>query len=139
VLDALSNYELPKDHEPPSEARYYHITNPAPLRLQDLPAMIGKIRGDETAGSILPLSEWKKLMRDRGSQTKDDVARSRQEMEWNVFEEYLNLGHRMVSLHTTRTRETLMKIKGILSGNGVVSCPPVDEVYLGKLFGSRSA
>lgn len=135
VLATLSTGDFSEENTIGSRPKYYHISNPAPLALQDLPALIAKIRADGVTGSTVALSEWKRLMRDGGN----DAENPRQQMEWNVFEEYLDLGHAMLSLDTTKTRAALEKLGGNASKSGIITCPPVDEIYLGNLFRSLAS
>jgi thioester reductase-like protein len=138
VLTALSTSDFSQEDSFGSGPKYYHITNPAPLALQGLPALIAQIRSDGVAGSTVTVSEWKRLMRNRGSGSSNDVERSFQQMEWNVFEEYLDLGHAMLLLEVTKTRAALEKFRGNASKSGITPCPPVDETYLGNLFRSQN-
>ena len=108
--------------------KYYHIGNPAPLRLSALPSLIPKVRRDGAPGAIVPLSEWALRVRERAG--GDDQA----QLEMSVLKEFLDLGHVMFSLDSTRTRQALEKVRA--DNGSMVECPPVDEVFLRTLISS---
>lgn len=107
----------------PDGLAYYHIGNPSPLKLRDLPAIITHIRDDGVRGSVVPLSEWLTAIR-AAKGGNDETA----QLETTVLKQFLNLGHTMFSLDGAKTNKALEKT-GI-----VVECPAVDEKYLGRLF-----
>jgi thioester reductase-like protein len=137
INTSSSDFPVMKDAK--NQPKYYHISNPAPLKLRDLPALMAKIRSDGTRGSTVPVAEWTRKMRERASDCSS-IDKARRQMEWKVFEQYLDLGHTMFSLDTKATTEALGKLDGgAINSSVFLSCPPVDEMYLGNLFRSRVA
>lgn len=115
---------------PPEGIAYYHIGNPSPLKLRDLPAIITQIRDDGVKGSVVPLSEWVTSLASAasGGGGGDDET---SQLEKTVLKQFLDLGHTMFSLDGARTKAALKKT------GSVVECPAVDEKYLGRLFRDR--
>lgn len=114
----------------PGGLAYYHIGNPSPLKLHDLPALIAQIRDDGVNGTVVPLSEWIASLSSGtgdGSAGDDETA----QLERTVLKQFLDLGHRMFSLDGTQTKAALEKVGSVLE------CPAVDERYLGRLFQDR--
>ena len=117
-------------------AAYYHIGNPSPLKLRELPAIMPMIRDDGVRGSVVPFAEWiASVDAARGASSSssaaaaaDDDSDDSFQLEKTVFRQFLQLGHVMFSLDGTRTKEALRR-----SGE-VLECPPVDERYLSRLF-----
>lgn len=114
---------------------YYHIGNPAPLKLSALPALMAKIRDDGHAGSVLPVNEWTQLMCERSSRGNHDEWA---DVVWTISKEYLELGHTMFSLDDRRTSEALTLARQGDGDEDIVHCPPVDEIYLGDMFRRRA-
>lgn len=110
----------------PGNLAYYHIGNPYPLNLRDLPTIMTQIRDDGVQGSVVPLSEWL---------TATHVAKGGDEettqLEKTVLKQFLDLGHTMFSLDGTKMREAMHKT------GTVAECPAVDEKYLSRLFRDR--
>lgn len=102
---------------------YYHIGNPSPLPLSSLTQMMSRLRDDGKEGTTLPLSEWAQKMKNKGG--SDEQA----QIEWTVFQEFLDLGHTMFSLDNEITNTAL----GKLAEKGE-ECPAVDEEYLRGLL-----
>ena len=113
---------------PGRAAAYYHIGNPSPLKLRELPAIMPRIRDDGVRGSVLPFTEWiASVNATRSASTADDDDDSFQ-LEKTVFKQFLQLGHVMFSLDGAKTKEALRRTGEVLE------CPPVDEKYLSRLF-----
>ena len=100
----------------------YHLSNPAPLPLSELPRLMGDIRGDDLVGRRVPLESWFRLVSE--SATEDDRLR------WAVLKDYLELGHVMFALDRAETDECV-RIAG-----GAAECPPVDAGYLKAMLGN---
>ena len=116
---------------PPKRLTYYHVGNPSPLKLRDLPAVIARIRDDGVKGSIIPLSEWLRSIRAAASGGGGRDADERSHLESTVLEQFLNLGHTMFSLDSAQTKAALGKT------GSVFECPAVDEKYLSRLVRDR--
>lgn len=119
---------------PPKTPAYYHVGNPSPLKLRDLPAIITRIRRDDDGvrGSVVPLPEWIESLRaaaagGRGNSHDAEISH----LESTVLEQFLSLGHTMFSLDGARMKAALEKT------GTVVECPAVDEKYLSRLFRDR--
>lgn len=110
----------------PERVAYYHIGNPSPLKLRDLPAIITRIRDDGVQGSVVPLSEWVTAI--HAANGGDDETT---QLEKTALKQFLDLGHTMFSLDGAKTKEALEKTET------VVECPALDEKYLGRLFRDR--
>lgn len=112
---------------------YFHISNPSPLPLYSLPALISQIRTDGKPGQSVPVAEWVEQMRECAKGEK-------KQLEWAVFKEYLELGHRMFSLDGMKAREAVGRIN-VGGGEGArrrgVKCPPVDAGYLRDMMARR--
>ena len=109
----------------PDGAAYYHIGNPSPLKLRDLPAVITQVRNDGVKGSVVPLSKWISSLDTAANGGGDDET---SQLEKTVLRQFLDLGHTMFSLDGAQTKAALEKM------GRVVECPAVDEKYLGRLF-----
>jgi thioester reductase-like protein len=103
----------------------YHITNPHPLHLEDLPQIITSMRPGETKAKLVTLDEWLSSMESaEGEDAAGQVVRSA------VLKEYLTNGNVMFSLNSTRT----MKILEELIPGVADKCPAVDGVFLDGLW-----
>lgn len=124
---------------------YYHIGNPAPLRLSSLPALMATVREDGQAGSVISVMEWTRLLSERSSQNNGD--------EWyeivsTIAKDYFELGHTMFSLNDQRTRNALELVSAAAAAaadvddpdqEDLIYCPPVDEIYLANMMKRRRA
>jgi len=92
---------------------------------------------------MVPVAEWTRLMRERiesNRYTTSSIEKTQLEVEWRVFEQYLDLGHTMFALDAATTNQALARVGDCESCNGLlVPCPPVDVAYLANLLQSRNA
>ncbi|KAH6899708.1 polyketide synthase [Thelonectria olida] len=103
----------------------YHITNPRPLQLKDLPQVIADLRSDHKKAELVTLEDWMRTMETAGG---EDSAG--QTVRNEVLRQYLNTGYVMFSLDNRRT----MDILETLSPNVEERCPAVDARFLGDLW-----
>ena len=94
----------------------YHLSNPKPLPLSELPRLMGDIRSDHLVGRRVSLESWFNLV--SKSAKEDDQLR------WTVLKNYLEMGHVMFALDRSETDES------IRMAGGTTDCPPVDANYL---------
>ena len=116
---------------PPERLAYYHIGNPLPLKLRDLPAIITRLRDDGVQGCVVPLPEWINSLRAAASGGGGDDDEKSQ-LEITVLEQFLSLGHTMFSLDGARVKAMLEQT------SSVFECPAVNEKYLSCLFRDRN-
>lgn len=114
---------------PPSEVfsapQIYHITNPLPLRLKDLPHIIAELRSEQTQAKLVSLDEWLSSMESaEGEDAAGQVVRS------TVLKQYLSTGGVMFSLDNQKT----MDILETLDPGATAGCPAVDAEFLGGLL-----
>lgn len=95
-------------------AAIYHLTNPSPLPISQLPAVTEEIFGRE--GQSLPVDEWFEAV------ARLDTAPEAQ-VRWAVLKEYFDLGHSMFGLESAKTRSVLGEL-------GVAACEGVGVEYL---------
>ncbi|OBT53708.1 Hybrid PKS-NRPS [Pseudogymnoascus sp. 24MN13] len=101
----------------------YHVGNPNPLNLSDLPALIPRIRADGKTGELVPLKDWFALMKAKAN-TEVDILR------WEAVKSICESGHVMFALDRSETLEALRMVGGYET---VDSCPVVDESFLREL------
>ena len=77
------------------QAQVFHICNPSPVSLRDLPQTINSLSGEDHTFSFVSVDEW------LASLEKNDGINGA------VMKEYIKLGHRMFSLEDTNTRKVL--------------------------------
>lgn len=113
--------------EDSNSATVYHLGNPRPLEIADLPGVIGKMRPDlEQSTSIVPLEEW--LQKMEGAAGVEDAAAAM--VRSAVLKQYfVENQHVMFSLDRTETKKVLDKIAPHLEER----CPAVDPEFLGEL------
>ncbi|KAK0554919.1 hypothetical protein OC845_000560 [Tilletia horrida] len=105
-------------------AQFYHLNNPAPMPLHALTPLIGGIRRDGKAGTLLPLPTWHQL-----EERIQDGEAEEADAEWAIIRQsilraYFDKGHTMHTLDTSSTTELLAKL------GAPTSCPPVDAALL---------
>ena len=103
----------------------YHVGNPSPLKLRDLPDLISHINPNHSGGMAVATEQWLNAL-SKGSTDE-------QQIQYGVLSDYMTQGHRMFALDRTQTDTALGTI-----GESVV-CPPVDEDYLRELWQKYSA
>ena len=106
----------------------YHISNPHPLPLQDLPSLMANLRSDGKPGSSFPLKEWLGLLRTKAT---TDAAKLR----WTAMKNVCEAGHVMFALDRTETKKALEIVGGYGDGASA-ECPPVDEAFLARMVGA---
>lgn len=117
-----SNFTKP--HEFTKEARIFHLRNPSPLRLEDLPKEISD-ENTEPATTV-PVPQWLDLM-DNNERVLDNPSWS---ITSAVLREYFcERGHVMFSLDSTNTMKALEATAPGLAE----SCPPVTRKLLDSL------
>ncbi|KAF7549858.1 hypothetical protein G7Z17_g6123 [Cylindrodendrum hubeiense] len=103
----------------------YHITNPRPLKLKDLPQVIADLRSDHQKAEIVTIEEWMKAMEAAGGEdSAGETVRN------EVLKQYLTTGYVMFSLDNRKTMDLLET----LSPNVEERCPAVDASFLGDLW-----
>ena len=103
------------------EPTIFHIGNPKPLLLSRLPSLMGQIREDGMAGRSTSLADWMDVVFKTANE--DDRLR------WAVLKDYLRIGHVMFALDHDGTDSAIAKL-----GEGRLSCPPVDGIFLKKMW-----
>ncbi|GJN76281.1 putative Hybrid PKS-NRPS biosynthetic cluster [Purpureocillium lilacinum] len=124
-VDASTLYTAPQ---------IYHVTNPRPLRLEDLPQIIADLRpgssqqqqpGSSKAAGLVPLEEWLGSMETaEGEDAAGQLVRSA------VIKQNLSTGSVMFSLDNART----MAVLDALNPGVVEACPAVDAEFLNGLW-----
>ncbi|KAL8723018.1 MAG: hypothetical protein Q9181_007374 [Wetmoreana brouardii] len=114
----LSNSDVPtvRDGQP----SIYHVGNPKPLPLHELPSLMGDIRNDQTVGRSASLEEWYDVVSKNADE--DD------QMRWTVLKDYLRMGHIMFALDDEETNKMIQRVGWDLD------CPPLDAAYLRKMW-----
>ena len=124
AFHALATSELTPP-SPGTGATFYHICNPSPLPISQIPSLVGEIyEQPDRAGKTLPVAEWLETV---SSMDKSPDA----QLRWEVLREYIDLGHNMFALDTEETREALAKLD--------VECPPMDVAYLQRMVKGSQA
>ncbi|KAL8725318.1 MAG: hypothetical protein Q9166_007424 [cf. Caloplaca sp. 2 TL-2023] len=98
----------------------YHVGNPKPLPLSNLPSLMGDIRNDHTIGRSASLEKWSDMVSKNANE--DDQLR------WMVLKNYLRMGHVMFALDDKETNRMIQTVGGNLD------CPPVDSAYLKRMW-----
>lgn len=101
----------------------YHITNPQPLPLHDLPTLMQRLRKDGKTGSLLPLAEWLDVMK---KQYGDDEAA---QLHWAAVKSVFGSGHVMFALDRTKTQKACD-----VTSDTDDECPAVNEAYLRRMM-----
>lgn len=130
VLVRLSLSRSRQDAGGERKAQYFHIGNPTPLKLRDLPAVLREVQEGEGVGRIVGAGEWIELM---GKRMKGSNGEA--QIELKVLEEYVRVGHSMFSLDDRKTRKVLEEEKEDDKQRvGSVECPPVDADFIRNLL-----
>ncbi|KAL4784866.1 hypothetical protein BJX76DRAFT_367271 [Aspergillus varians] len=96
---------------------YYHLSNPSPLPIENLPALMEDINEEVGGrGRSLPFAEWIEAV--QAIDTTPDAP-----VRWAVLREYFEEGHLMFGLENAKTRAVLREL-------GMDNCQPVDVEYL---------
>ncbi|KAL3426470.1 beta-ketoacyl synthase domain-containing protein [Phlyctema vagabunda] len=117
------------------KAKYYHISNPAPLKLRDLPLIFSRLRsqGLDAPKDIVTTSQWLSMMRQRLSMRGRDSLET--EIQIKVLEEFIRMKHLMFSLETTETqRELEIEGQDIKERVGNAYCPRIDQEFITGLL-----
>jgi thioester reductase-like protein len=128
----LSTHGLPVDFRPSgwntASPTIHHICNPNPLPLTDLLTKMNLVSNEsDVQYRVVPAGQWVEAVKS-GHQSPVE------ELRLNALKTYLDLGHIMFALDTTRTKETLRKI----GCDAVDTCPPVDVEYLRQMTGDNA-
>ncbi|GAD98579.1 polyketide synthase [Paecilomyces variotii No. 5] len=98
----------------------YHIGNKQPLHLNELPGLLGEIRGDGSVGQAIPLVEWLRVLA--------EGADEKEQLRWAVTKDYFMNGHTMFALDRTNTDAALDVV------GESVDCPRIDVQYLRQMW-----
>ncbi|GAB1212188.1 hypothetical protein ATERTT37_001318 [Aspergillus terreus] len=109
-------------NEATEKAPIYHLSNPKPLPVEELPAIMEEIGGER--GQSLPVDEWLEAV------ARLDTAPEAQ-VRWGALKEYFGLGHLMFGLDTAKTQRVLETVD-------IGSCSPVDVEYLRTMLARES-
>ncbi|KAI1391900.1 polyketide synthase [Hypoxylon trugodes] len=127
LVSALAALTSDSTSEPESgKAQIFHLSNPQPLKLKDLPGMIPQIRPDVKEASIITLEEWLKRM--EGAKGVEDAAAAT--VRSSVLKEYFERGHVMFSLDRSQTKQILDKVAPELEA----TCPAIDVEFLTTMW-----
>lgn len=133
-LSLFPSAALPTDKHSVNTPTIYHIGNPKPLLLQNLPSIVPQVLRQEAVEAnvrVLPLEKWLLAI---GSKSG-----AGEELRIAAMREMFALGHRPFSLDDTNTAAALAQMeeesernegKGGVDKRHWVSCPPVDAEYL---------
>ena len=114
----------------------YHITNPRPLKLQDLPPLMSKLRADGKPGSSLPLQDWLDLMKAQSQTTAAETGDEAEaaQLRFTAIKSVIEAGHVMFALDRRETKAALEMVNGYSGNEEGEDCPGVDEGYLRKMM-----
>ncbi|KAH6672349.1 putative lovastatin nonaketide synthase [Halenospora varia] len=101
----------------------YHVSNPSPMLLHDLPQVMKGLRSDGKEGELVSLKEWLGKM-------KANATTDVEMLRWEAVKGVCETGHVMFALDRTATKQALEEI-GDYEGTG--GCPAVDEAFLRTL------
>ncbi|KHN94311.1 polyketide synthase [Metarhizium album ARSEF 1941] len=120
--EALSHVPSSEMHSAP---QIYHITNPLPLRLKDLPRIIAQLQSEQTTPRLVSLDQWLSSM-----ESAEDEDADSQVVRSTVLRQYLSTGAVMFSLDNKKTMDVL----DVLNPGAAAGCPAVDAELLGTLL-----
>jgi thioester reductase-like protein len=113
----------------PSKPAIYHLGNPRPILVRELPAEIKSIyksMGSQTeVKGLVPLPEFIRSVSDALGLEKSAAD----ELSLVAFEQYFNIGHTMFSLDRSNT-DRILKFAG-----NEPKCPPIDSQFLLGMLG----
>ncbi|KAJ5932761.1 lovastatin nonaketide synthase [Penicillium verrucosum] len=129
LVDVLSRLSVQRRNSqkaisPTRGLQVFHITNPRPLPLDQLPALVGLIRGDDDAGQIgqhVSVDDW------LANSTQGNAGEDEQ-LRREVLGDYFQQGHNMFVLDRSCTDAALA------GAEDLVICPAIDEAYLRALW-----
>lgn len=107
-----------------NQVSIYHICNPVPLALNQLPALLPQIRRDGRKASILKLDEWLKYI------TAHAVT-GEQKLRVEATKAICDTGHVMFALDGEETQKALAIARK--DGAVISECPPIDVAFLREL------
>lgn len=131
---------LPIDKHGVNTPTIYHIGNPSPLLLRDLPSLVSQVlrqEGVKPTVRVLPLEEWLLAI---GS-----GLAAGEELRIAAMREMFAAGHCSFALDRTKTAAALALMeeedepnegKGYFNGRNRVQCPPVEAEYLRAMLES---
>ena len=111
---------------PETGVAVFHIRNPRPLRLSELPTELAQVSRTRPGykPTVVPLSDWVEFMQSAKVCGSHEVLVA-------VFKEYLSLGHTIFSLDDRQTRRNLNEI-GL--GTDHEPLPAVGRSFLARLM-----
>ncbi|KAI1365305.1 polyketide synthase [Xylaria arbuscula] len=122
TLVALTSREHDDEDTTNKGPEIYHIGNPAPLALSDLPNLIKEIRPEVERVVEVSLDDW---LAEMGRNEQDGSM-----LQYSVLKEYFPRGHVMFSLERNKTASLLSELApGLDEG-----CPAVSAELLGDLW-----
>ena len=101
----------------------FHIGNPNPLPLTQLPALMGEILRDDIEGRLVSVEECLAAMGAEKLKEEGD------ELRLPTMREYFAMGHTMFALGRVGT-ERVLALSRFGKRESVVACPPVDAGYM---------
>ncbi|KAK5987499.1 Hybrid PKS-NRPS synthetase pynA [Cladobotryum mycophilum] len=103
----------------------YHINNPRPLRLIDLPQIVAELKPEQGPAKVVTLEEWFNNM-----ETASDADATGNILKSAVLKQYLSTGVVMFSLDNEKT----MNIIEALNPGMVDLCPAVNAEFMNSLW-----
>ena len=107
-----------------NQVSVYHICNPAPLALAQLPALLPQIRQDSREASVLKLDEWLKHI-------STNAVTGEQKLRVEATKAICDTGHVMFALDGEETQKALALARK--DGAAISECPPIDVAFLQTL------
>jgi len=131
ALVALTTHKHRDAEDNPTNAQkkpeIYHIGNPEPLELLNLPSIVKEIRPEIEKVPEVSLEDWLNAV---GKATGDEQTDAAGKVISTVLKEYFPRGHVMFSLE----REKTSKILSALAPELDQKCPAVNAELLGQLW-----
>lgn len=123
LVQALGHISRSEEGGRASALQVYHLVNPSPLPLDELPRVMGKISGDGITGRKVDLDEWLEIV--------GKGANEQEQLRLETMKSYFELGHTMFQLTRTNTDAVLKRYQ-------FLECPAVNEKYLSHLWKTDS-
>ncbi|OGM44044.1 hypothetical protein ABOM_007790 [Aspergillus bombycis] len=119
LVHALGQISRSEEGDWASGLQIYHLVNPSPLPLDELPQLMGKISGDGITGRKVDLDQWLEIV--------GQGAHEQEQLRLETLKAYFELGHTMFQLSRTNT-------DAVLKRDHFIECPAVNEEYLSHLW-----
>ncbi|KAE8167506.1 polyketide synthase [Aspergillus tamarii] len=123
LVQALGHISRSEEGGRASGLQVYHLVNPSPLPLDELPRVMGKISGDGITGRKVDLDQWLEIV--------GKGANEQEQLRLETMKSYFELGHTMFQLTRTNT-------DAVLKRDQFIECPAVNENYLSHLWKTDS-